>query len=340
MVAFDARTRATTEAPDDALPVVDIHAHVVLEETFDTAGSLGPEQLSGTSPKFRSGGYVLEGVQYTGTPFTDVGLRLERMDDAGIDRQVLSPNPLTYFHHADGPTAVSFARRHNDLLAELVGSQPRLSGFAQLPLQDPDAAVEELRRCVTELGLLGAYVGNRTTRELDDPAFDELYETFVDLDVPLFLHPAPDAVDSPTVDPRLGRWDLELVLGFAYDEAIAVATLVYGGVLHRHPELDVCLSHGGGMTSALQGRLRAAARSRSWAPDWLREEGAFDRLLRRLWFDCHVHDPDVLALLADTVGSDRLVFGTNFGGWDQGGSMDFGRLAGPIHANTRRLLRA
>lgn len=319
--------------------VIDIHAHAVLEGVFGMAGNHGPELVEGESPHFRSGGHVLEGVKYRGSPFMDVDVRLQQMDDAGIDRQILSPNPLYYFHNIDPGTAVPFAKHHNELLAQLVAAHDRLDGLALLPLQDPDAAVAELRLGVQELGMVGAYVGTRTTRELDDAAFDPLWATFVELDVPLFLHPAPDAVDAPTQDPRLARWDLDLILGFPYDETLAVATLIYGGVLERHPNLDVCISHGGGASPYLYGRMAAAARHRPWSPDWLRSDGQFDRYLRRLWFDCHVHDERALRLLADVAGSDRLVYGTNFGGWDQGGTDILGRLAPDIHANTARLLR-
>ena len=320
--------------------VVDIHAHAVLDATMGAAGRYGPELVDDDPPQFRAGDYVLHGVRYRGSAFMDPEVRLARMDEVGIDHQVLSPNPLTYFHDIPAADAVAFCRRHNDALAALVADRPRLHGFAALPLQDVDAAVSELRRAMSELGLLGAYVGTQAGgRELDDPAMDPLYEALVELDVPLFLHPAPDGIDRPVKDRRLGRWDLELVIGFAYDETIAVATLIYGGVLQRHPELDVCISHGGGATPYLYGRLSAAARGRPWSPAWLREDGAFDRLLRRIWFDCHVHDEHAFRLLSEVVGTDRLVFGTNFGGWDQGGGLDLGTHHEAVLDATRRLLR-
>lgn len=327
----------TAPVPEDHLPIVDVHAHTVLEGVFGSAGEHGPELVEGAASLFRSGGHQLHGVRYRDSVFMDVDARLRAMDEVGIDRQLLSPNPLYYFHHIDPATAIPFAIRHNDLLAALVEDQPRLDGLALLPLQDPEAACAELERAVGVGGLCGAYVGSRSTRELDDPAFDELWATFVDLDVPLFLHPAPDAVDAPSPDPRYGRWDLDLILGFAHDETMAVATLVYGGVLQRFPSLQVCVSHGGGATPYLVGRMASAARRRPWSPEWLRPDGAFEEQVSRLWFDGHVQDDRARRLLVEVVGEDRVVFGTNFGGWDQRGITVAPREA-PIHVNTRRLL--
>jgi aminocarboxymuconate-semialdehyde decarboxylase len=270
----------------------------------------------------------------------DVGLRLEAMDRAGIDFQVLSPNPLTYFHHIEPADALAFCQRHNDVLAELVALHPqRLGGFAALPMQAPDLAARELARATGELGLLGAYVGTEFGHALDAPALDGFYAAVVESDTPLFLHPAPAGIDGPPGDARLQRFDLDLILGFAAEESLAVATLVFGGVLDRHPDLDVCLSHGGGGAPFMQGRMACAARKRPWSPERLRAPGAFEAEMARIWFDVHVHDPRSLALLADVVGTERLVWGTNFAGWDEGAGEDLGDLAATLTANAERLLR-
>ena len=319
--------------------MIDLHAHVVLEGTMGTAGPYGPEMLEcGDRPAFRVGDYVLEGVRYRGTPFLDVDLRLRAMEERGITFQVLSPNPLTYLHHAPAEIAVPFCRRHNDLLAELIAVHPaRLGGLAALPAQDIDASVDELERAVA-LGLLGAAIGTDPGRTLDDPALDPLYAACVRLNVPLFLHPSPSGIDNPVRDTRLGRFDLELVVGFAAEETLAVATLIYGGVLDRNPDLDLCLTHGGGATPFLFGRMRAAARARAWAPAELKADGAFEERLARLWFDTLLHDERALRFLADTVGDEHLVPGTNFAGWDEGHPPP-AEWQERLTANARRLLR-
>lgn len=327
--------------------MIDVHAHIVLENTVGAAGPLGPDlddgdAATGRLPCVRVGGHRLEGVRYRGTPFVDVDLRLAEMDRRGIDLQVLSPNPLTYFSRVDPDLATEFALRHNDALAVVVAAHPhRFVGLAQLPTQDPVRAVDELRRAVGELGLVGAAIGTDLDRPLDDPSLDPLYAACGELDVPLFLHPSPGGIDAPRRDDRLQRWDADLWLGFAYEEALAVATLVLGGVLDRHPELDVCVSHGGGATSWIAERLAHAVATRPWASPELARPGAIAERLGRLWWDDHVGGAGSLTALVAAFGVDHLVSGTNFAGWDDPGD---GPGVGPVprsvlDANARRLLR-
>lgn len=322
--------------------MIDVHAHAVLEMVLGAAGEHGPELYEHDGEqRFRVGGYTLCGVRYRGSLYMDLEVRLQAMDRAGIDYQVLSPNPLTFFHHIAARDAVAFCRRHNDAMAELVARCPgRIGGLACLPMQDLEAAAGELRRAVEENGLLGVYTGTDFGRDLDDPALDELYALSADLGCPWFLHPAPSGIDGPLLDSRLRRFDLDLIVEFAYEETIAVAALIYGGVLARHPTLDVVISHGGGASALLYPKLRYAATRRPWAPDWLRQEGTFEELFERLWFDVHVGDDLSLELLTSRANASRLVFGTNFGGWDSGVAQhpDATQTA-RFDENSRRLLR-
>ncbi len=323
--------------------VIDVHAHAVLPMTEGAAGAAGPElgaSADGT-PFYRVGDYVLHGVRYAGSPFSDVDVRLAAMDAAGIDLQVLSPNPITYFDTLPAADAIAYARKHNDELAELVGKHPgRLLATAQLPVQDVAASVAEARRAVRELGMSGVYVDTDPAgRTLDDPALDPLYEALVDLDVPLFVHPSPIGSTGPADDVRLRRFDLDLLFGFAYDETLAVAALVFGGVLERHPGLDVCVSHGGGAAAFVSGRFARAVEKRAWASRALKDNG-FDHYYRRLWFDTHVHDAQSLDLLVAHAGTERLVFGTNFAGWDSDvDDLPRTALAATLRRNATRLLR-
>ena len=334
MNAKEALRRATS---------IDIHAHVVLADSMHKAGPHGPEigYTDAGQPFFRVGDYRLDGVRYENSPFMDVDLRLAAMDKAGIDFQVLSPNPLTYFHFIEAGHAIRFCQEHNNALAALIANKTsRLAGFCALPMQDIPAACDELERAVSDLGLLGAYIGTDFGVPLNSPELDPFYEKCVALDVPLFIHPAPAGIDGPSGDVNLKQFDLDLLTGFAGQESIAVATLIYGGVLERHPALDICLSHAGGAVVALIGRLNMACVKRAWVPEHLRYEGAFEEKLNSIWFDTHVHDPRILRLVIDIMGTDRLVMGTNFSGWDQHaiGARDDNQTL--FTDNAKRLLRA
>jgi aminocarboxymuconate-semialdehyde decarboxylase len=318
--------------------MIDVHAHVVLEGVLGCAGAYGPELTEGADgvSRFRAGDYVLEGVKYRDSPFMDVNRRLALNDHLGIQLQVLSPNPITYFHHIEATTAAEFCRWHNDEMVGIVAHHPdRLAGFAQLPMQDVAAAVEELRRA-TERGLLGAYIGTDFGRTFDDERLDPLWAAAVSCNVPIFVHPAPAGIDGPLRDERIRRFDLDLSLGFLYEETLAVACVIYGGVLDRHPGLDLCFSHGGGAAAFMTGRLQHQGRSRPWA----REHPVdFTSGLRRLWFDQHVHDADALHLVTAKVGVDRLVVGTNLAGWDAPHEPGEIPYRSQYDDNARRLLR-
>lgn len=322
--------------------LIDVHAHIVLEGSMGRAGDCGPEigHHPDASPWFRVGNYRLDGVAYRGSLFTDVDMRLAAMDAAGIRVQALSPNPLTYLHFIDAAAAAGFCRAHNDSLAEVVAARPdRFVGLGALPMQDIEAACAELHRTVGELGLLGGYVGTDFGTPLDAPAMDALYESCVELDVPLFLHPTQSGIDGPLLDGRLRRWDLDLVLEYSLEEVLAAAALIFGGVVRRHPALDVCLSHGGGSLALVLSKLRKLAERRPASPEWLKPSGVFDRQLARLWFDCHVTGAAEFAFVTAALGTDRLVYGTNFGGWDRGTGPDVTDLAPVLNANAARLLR-
>lgn len=313
--------------------VVDLHAHVVLADAFGTAGIYGPvhdHDAEGVE-FFRVGDYTMKPIPYRGSVFMDLERRLADLDRVGIDRQMLSPNPLTFFGGIEPAPAAAFARATNDAMASLVARCPdRLLGSAQLPLQDPAAAVAELDRAVGDLGLVAAYIGTDYGMTLDDRRFDQLYRRLVELDVPLFVHGVTNDGRGPVGDARLRRFGLDLIVGYTYEETLAAASLVLGGVLDRHPELDVCLSHGGGAIAFLAQRFDSMAEFRGADSD-------FAASLRRLWFDSHLEPGPARDLVVDTVGVDRMVYGTNFGGWDTPTATD--DFDASLTPNAHRLLR-
>ena len=311
--------------------IIDIHAHVVLRETFGAAGIYGPdlgeEDLLQT---FRVGDYSIR-VPYVGSVFMEVDRRIQEMDRLGIDIQVLSPNPLTFFGGIAAAEATNFARLSNNAMSRLVKTYPdRLLGTIALPLQDPDADCDELQRGVRELGLVGGYIGTDYGFTLDDPRLDDFYRTVVELDIPLFIHPATNNGVRSAADSRLGRFGLDLIVGYTYEETLAVAALILGGVMDRHPNIDICVSHGGGAATFLAQRFDSMASFQG-------NESDFVSALRTLWYDSHLEPGEAHDFVVSVVGKDRMVYGTNFGGWDTPDEItEFDRSLG---VNAERLLR-
>jgi 2,3-dihydroxybenzoate decarboxylase len=178
-------------------------------------------------------------------------LRLEQMDLAGIDFQILSLFDPGVQEDTDFARAVDNARRANDNLAETVRATPqRFGGFATLATQDPHAAAVELERAVTDLGLVGGLINGRSHgRYLDDPAYSELFDCAQRLEVPIYLHPTtphPDVMAAwfaPYVDDglHLASW------GFAAEAGTHVLRLIYSGLFDRYPRLQMIIGHLGEM---------------------------------------------------------------------------------------------
>jgi len=176
---------------------------------------------------------------------SDLGAgRLAHMDAAGVDVQVLSfgsPGPQAFA----AEVAIPMARDANDRLYQAIQRNPaRSAGFAALPTADPEAAAQELERCVSKLGFKGAMIHGHTRGSfLDERKYWTIFERAQALDVPLYLHPTlphPDAVKAYFEGyEELARagW------GFAVDTSCHFLRIVFAGVFDAYPRLRIILGH-------------------------------------------------------------------------------------------------
>jgi gamma-resorcylate decarboxylase len=176
--------------------------------------------------------------------------RVSEMDAHGIAYAILSLNSPAIQAIANRSRAVDVARRANDVLADAVARKPdRLGGFAALPLQDPEAAAEELTRAVRELGFKGALVNGfsqvgsgEEVVYYDHPAYASFWRRVEELDVPFYLHPRePLPSREPIYDGH--PWLLGPVWAFAAETAVHALRLMCSGLFDRHPRLTVILGH-------------------------------------------------------------------------------------------------
>lgn len=289
------------------MPVVDIHAHLIPRDTVERARD--GSGLDGLSIESGAGVDWIVHRQGYAYPFSaefhDPAARLDAMTSLGIDAAVVSISPTLFLSWIGAAEATSFASGANETIAAHVAADPtRLAGLATLPMQDPPAAVRELERAVTSLGLRGASIGPRVDDTyLDDERFWPVLEAAEALDVALLLHPF-------YVGLRAGLPDFYLtnLVGNPLESTIGAARLILSGVLDRFPRLRLVLTHGGGFLPYQVGRLDHGHRVRPEAKACRLPPSSY---LRRFVFDTVTHHPGALAFLVSLVGADRVAFGTD-----------------------------
>ena len=296
---------------------IDVHTHFV---PFDViAAATRGAGFDGLRAE-RSGGTEWlvhrQGFRWPVPPvFYDTEARLASMDERGIDHAVLSVAPQLFMYWVEPGEAAGFCRAVNDDLAAFAaGSAGRISAVATLPLQDPAAAVAELRRAVTDLGMRGAEIGpGADGSPLDGPALRPVLATAADLRVPLIVHPYYVASS-----PGLEDFYLTNLIGNPLATTVCAARLIFSGVLDELAALRVVLMHGGGYLPYQIGRLDHGHRARPEARGCAHPPSAY---LDRFWFDTVTHAPGPLRFLAGMVGADHVVYGTDF---------PFDMAAGPL----------
>ena len=233
--------------------------------------------------------------------------RLVDMDADGVAAQVVSPTPVFFSYDASPAEATKVARIFNDLALEVCAPAPdRLLPFAQVPLQDPDAACAEVDRCLAN-GHRGVEIGNHVgDRDLDDEGVVTFLHHCADRGIPVFVHPW----DMPS-SPRLDRWMARWLAGMPAETHLTIIAMILGGVFDRvPPSLRICFAHGGGSFAFWLGRLENAWHQR---PDLIAtSELPPSQYVSRFSVDSVVFEPAALRTLVDTLGSDHVMVGSDY----------------------------
>ena len=234
--------------------------------------------------------------------------RLSDMDSLGVDVHVVSPYSGFYNYEMDTERTTATSRESNDEISQMMQSWPdRFQGLATLPMQDVPAAVAELERVMVQLGFKGAVIDDKINGKLPDEAeFRPFWKAAEQLGAVIMFHQGGDTI----VDQRIKRYHLPNSVGNLADRTLTFASLVMGGVMDACPELRVCLSHGGGFACYGAGRM-----DRGWQRIPPQERLAAhppSAYLNRFYYDCIVYTEQALRFLIDSVGIDRVVFGSDW----------------------------
>jgi aminocarboxymuconate-semialdehyde decarboxylase len=196
----------------------------------------------------------------------------------------------------------------NDHIADLVRQHPRrFVGLGTVPLQDAELASREMERCVRELGLCGVEIGTHVNgKNLDHPDHFPFFQAAQDLNAAVFVHPW-DVLGKD----RLGKYFLAWLVGMPAETALAICSVIFGGVLERLPRLRLCFAHGGGSFAGTIGRIERGFHCR---PDLCAGDNPINPrgYLGRIFVDSLVHDADALRSLIHLLGAERIALGSDY----------------------------
>jgi len=249
----------------------------------------------------------------------DPAARLEDMDLEGIDTTVMfPPGSGEEWALGDAKFSAAVCSTLNDARAEYAAFAPdRLKLVAKLPMIEPSAAAEELERCVTEHGYVGMVTAQHIqNRNLDDPAFDVVWEVAERLGVPVCAHGGGQAPGQVPV--AIDRFDTRLekhAVTHPFGAMLALMSFTVGGVLARFPKLRVAF-------------LEAGA---GWLPFWLErldehwelmpeqapqiDQPPSSYFLGRGYLSCEPEERGV-NIVSETLGDEIICYASDYCHWD------------------------
>jgi aminocarboxymuconate-semialdehyde decarboxylase len=286
---------------------IDTHTHYYPETYFQMIREIPSEFSFDKDPTGRTI-IKFRGARFFGVtqPMSDPAKRLEDMDRVGIDVEVLSLSTPNIFF-ADESRQPEAARIVNDAYAELIAAHPgRFKGFASIPMDAPDRALDELHRAIDTLKMNGVILlSNIKGKPLTSPLYRPFFEEANRMKLCIFLHPM-----IPTNAEAYSEYVLGPLVGFPFDTTLAVARLCFDGLFAELPDIRWIIGHLGGAVPYLMERLDNGFR------DFAECRAKIDQLpstyLKRLYYDTVTFSPYALRMARDLVGVDHMVMGSDY----------------------------
>ncbi len=234
--------------------------------------------------------------------------QLRALRERGADMTIFSPKASAMAHHiGDEAVSKTWTRINNDLIHRVVSLFPdNFIGVCQLPQSvgvPVENCIEELERCVNELGVVGCNLnpdpsgGMWTGRPLTDKAWYPFFEKLVELDVPAMIHV------SGSCNANFHATGAHYINA----DTTAFMQLIQGDLFADFPELRLIIPHGGGAVPYHWGRYRGLA-------DMLNKPKLTEHVMRNVFFDTCVYHLPGIELLFEVIDIDNILFASEMFG--------------------------
>ena len=276
---------------------IDVHAHYFPVEYLDRLDLYGGNQQT----------IFIRNAKMTAADSRDLETQFRNMELAGVDMQVLSASSqLPYF--ANENESVDAARVGNDLFARVVREHPkRFAAFACTPLPHIAASIEEIRRALDDLGMVGITAGTMVLgKSIADPAFDGFFAELNRRKAVLFIHPTGGSVGSQLIESTKLTWPI----GAPIEDTVCILQFMQANFPSRFPDIKIILPHLGGFAPFLTARL-----------DQLKDRFLPNSAMlpsaqaKYFWYDTVNGFPSALRCTQEAVGANRLLLGTDYPFW-------------------------
>ncbi|MGB8915788.1 MAG: tryptophan 2,3-dioxygenase family protein [Candidatus Sulfotelmatobacter sp.] len=292
------------------MQVIDIHNHFFPSSWPDLAARYGTPNWPWIKHTEPGKADIMVGDRFFRHIYSacwDPEVRLQEMDRDGIDLQVISATPVLFAYERPVEHALDCAQLFNDAALELCSrGKGRLKSFCQVPLQDTDAACNELSRCMRS-GHMGVQIGNHVgDKNLDDPGIVTFLHHCADVGAAVLVHPW----DMFGKD-RTPKYMMPWTVGMPAETQLSVVALILSGAFDRLPNrLRICFAHGGGSFAFLLGRLENAWHHHPVARGDCQHPPS--HYLNRFYTDSAVFDQHALQFLVGTMGADQVMLGSDY----------------------------
>lgn len=291
--------------------IVDIQSHFLPEKWIS---ELSKRNDYPVLQKINNDKWLIHGSEFDKLPYytkksgIDLNAKLKEMNEAGIDMTILTLSPPGPDIIRDEKEADRLAVISNDGIAEIASAYPtRFRGVANLGFGNMEDAIKELNRCIDELNFVGLqmYPYARGGMSIDNESFRPIFRILEEKGIPLILHPG-----SP-VNNDYASYKMGPLLGYWFDDAMAMMKLIFSGLFEELPDLKVICPHVWSILPYLIDRIDIQV---SRFPDFFAQniKKAPGDYLKNVYTDCNNFSADTLQFAINKMGGvNKMMFGSD-----------------------------